>query len=41
MKVKRLTMRSFRGIDNLTLDFDPNINVLIGNNGVGKSSVLE
>ena len=41
MKVKRLTMRSFRGIDNLTLDFDPNINVLIGNNGVGKSSVLD
>ena len=40
MKVKRLTMRSFRGIDNLTLDFDPNITVLIGNNGVGKSSIL-
>ena len=40
MKVKRLTMRSFRGIDDLTLDFDPNITVLIGNNGVGKSSVL-
>ena len=41
MKVKRLTMRSFRGIDNLTLDFDPNITVLIGNNGVGKSSTLD
>ncbi|MGV0025670.1 AAA family ATPase [Phormidesmis priestleyi] len=41
MKVKRLTLRSFRGIDNLTLDFDPKVNVLIGNNGVGKSSVLE
>ncbi len=40
MKVKRLTMRSFRGIDNLTLDFDSNITVLIGNNGVGKSSIL-
>jgi predicted ATP-binding protein involved in virulence len=41
MKVKRLTLRSFRGIDDLTLDFDSRINVLIGNNGVGKSSILE
>ena len=41
MKVKRLTMRSFRGIDDLTLDFDPNITVLIGNNGAGKSSILD
>ncbi|MCY7321585.1 MAG: AAA family ATPase, partial [Phormidesmis sp. CAN_BIN36] len=40
MKVKRLTMRSFRGIDDLTLDFDPSVTVLIGNNGVGKSSIL-
>ncbi|KAM3114839.1 AAA family ATPase [Phormidesmis sp. 146-33] len=41
MKVKSLTLRSFRGIDNLTLNFDSQINVLIGNNGVGKSSILE
>lgn len=41
MKVKSLTLRSFRGINDLTLDFDAKINVLIGNNGVGKSSILE
>ncbi len=41
MKVKRLTLRSFRGIDNLTLDFDPKVTVLIGNNGVGKSGILD
>ncbi|KAM3091523.1 AAA family ATPase [Phormidesmis sp. 146-12] len=41
MKVKSLTLRSFRGIDNLTLDFDPKVTVLIGNNGVGKSSILD
>lgn len=41
MKVKRLTLRSFRGINDLTLDFDSNITVLIGNNGAGKSSILE
>lgn len=42
MKVKRLTMNSFRGIGDLTLDFhemDPT--VLIGVNGVGKSRVLD
>jgi predicted ATP-binding protein involved in virulence len=41
MKVKSLTLRSFRGIDDLTLDFDQNVNVLIGINGVGKSSILD
>jgi predicted ATP-binding protein involved in virulence len=41
MKVKRLTLRSFRGIDDLTLDFAPNVTVLIGNNGAGKSSILD
>ncbi len=40
MKVKSLTLRSFRGIDNLTLDFDPNVTVLIGSNGVGKTRIL-
>ncbi|WP_318781166.1 AAA family ATPase [Amazonocrinis nigriterrae] len=42
MKVKRLTMQSFRGISDLTLEFDENEpTVLIGINGVGKSSVLD
>ncbi len=41
MKVKRLIVQSFRGIDNLTLDFDSNITVLIGNNGAGKSTLLD
>jgi len=42
MRVKRLTMQSFRGIGDLTLEFptdDPI--VLIGINGVGKSSILD
>ena len=41
MKVKRLTMQAFRGIDDLTLEFHSNMTVLIGVNGVGKSSVLD
>ena len=34
-------MQAFRGIDDLTLEFHPNVTVLIGVNGVGKSSVLD
>jgi predicted ATP-binding protein involved in virulence len=42
MKVKRLTMNSFRGIGDLTLDFNATgPTVLIGVNGVGKSSILD
>ncbi|MEH2253472.1 AAA family ATPase [Nostoc sp.] len=42
MKVKRLKIQSFRGINNLTLEFDETQpTVLIGINGVGKSSILD
>ena len=42
MKVKRLTMQSFRGIGDLTLEFDETSpTALIGINGVGKSSILD
>ncbi|MEH1888392.1 MAG: AAA family ATPase [Nostoc sp.] len=42
MKVKRLQMESFRGIGDLTLDFhQTEPTVLIGINGVGKSSILD
>lgn len=42
MQVRRLKIESFRGIGNLTLEFsDKTPTVLIGINGVGKSSILE
>jgi predicted ATP-binding protein involved in virulence len=42
MKVKRLKMTAFRGIGDLTLEFDAGEpTVLIGVNGVGKSSILD
>lgn len=42
MKVQQLKINSFRGIRNLTLDFDLNEpTVFIGINGVGKSSILD
>jgi predicted ATP-binding protein involved in virulence len=41
MQVKRLQIEAFRGIEALDLKFRPGANVLIGVNGVGKSSILE
>ncbi len=42
MKVKRLTMNSFRGISDLTMEFhETEPIVFIGINGVGKSSILD
>lgn len=42
MRVKRLSMKGFRGIDQMTLEFDTDgPTVLIGINGVGKSSILD
>ncbi len=42
MKVKQLKIKAFRGIQDLTLEFDQNQpTVLIGVNGVGKSSILD
>ncbi len=41
MQVKRLQINAFRGIEALDLTFRPGANVLIGVNGVGKSSILE
>jgi predicted ATP-binding protein involved in virulence len=41
MQVKRLQINAFRGIEALDLEFHPGANVLIGVNGVGKSSILE
>ena len=40
MYIKDFNLHNFRGINNLTLDFDDYINLLVGENGVGKSSVL-
>ncbi len=42
MKIKHILIKDFRGIDELSLDFgSDNINVIIGVNGVGKSSVID
>ena len=41
MKIQKLTLKNFRGISSLAFDFDPQMNVIVGVNGAGKSSILD
>jgi hypothetical protein len=41
MKIRRLSVAGLRGFDQATFEFDPHFTLLVGVNGVGKSSVLE
>ena len=35
MYLKQVTIENFRGIGEMTLEFQPGVNLLIGDNGVG------
>lgn len=39
--VKSLKLNNFRCFKSISLEFKPNINILIGNNGCGKTSIVE
>jgi predicted ATP-binding protein involved in virulence len=41
MKITNLSLKNYRGAESLDLELDPNLNVLIGVNGAGKSTVLD
>ena len=41
MKIEHLKLTNFRNYDRLELDFNQNINLFIGNNGQGKTNILE
>ena len=41
MKLKKIVLKNFRGFKGFECTFDENINVLVGLNGSGKSSLLE
>lgn len=41
MYLSYLRIRNYRGIELLELDFDPNINIIIGENGSNKSAVVD
>ena len=41
MFLKKITAKNFKGFEDITVDFSRGINLLIGNNGSGKTSLLE
>ncbi|HEX8168772.1 MAG TPA: AAA family ATPase [Beijerinckiaceae bacterium] len=41
MKVSQLILKGFRGFENSTINFDPQLTVLVGVNGSGKTSALD
>ena len=41
MLIKRIALKNFRNHSSLTFDFSENLNVLTGNNAVGKTNVVE
>ncbi|WP_028888213.1 AAA family ATPase [Tenacibaculum ovolyticum] len=41
MKLKSISITNFRGIEELNLELDSNLNIIIGDNGSGKTAVLE
>ncbi|MCL1493198.1 MAG: AAA family ATPase [Pseudanabaena sp. Salubria-1] len=40
MKLDKISLANFKGFEQLDLDFEPNVTVLAGINGIGKSSIL-
>ena len=41
MYFERTEIQNFKGVENMKLEFSSGVNLLIGNNGVGKTTVLE
>jgi len=41
MRIDQLQMANFRQFENLTVEFSPHFNIVIGENGSGKSSLLD
>lgn len=41
MRIDHIEIQNFRGIESISLDLDPQLNVFIGDNGSGKTALLE
>ncbi len=41
MRLKKIKLLNFRNYDDIELEFSPNINIMIGENGAGKTNILE
>lgn len=40
MQLTRISLKNYKGIKDLSIDFKPSVNLVIGNNGAGKTSLL-
>ena len=41
MRLDRLQLRNFRNYDEISLDFEPGVNLIVGQNAQGKTNLLE
>ena len=41
MHLKQLTLTQYKNFSSASFDFNPNINCFVGENGVGKSNILD
>ena len=41
MRLKTVTLKNFRCFESLTLDLHPRLTVIVGENGTGKTAVLD
>ena len=41
MYIKEIELKDFRNYENLSLDFDPHVNLILGKNAQGKTNLLE
>lgn len=41
MKIKKIVLKNYRNYDNLELEFNDNLNIIIGDNAQGKTNLLE
>ena len=41
MQFNKLQVKNFRNIENIEIDFSPGVNIFVGNNGEGKTNLLE
>ena len=41
MKLNKITLENFRNYENISVEFDPGVNLLVGQNAQGKTNLLE